>query len=523
LKSLLRSTFVVGPGDKPELLHRNYMDLVSSGLGFDTPVDNALWSFVQRFVTAHNHVPDYTTLTTHFKHAREDTVLDRLEELRTLPVRNQGDFKIRLETKAEERRIRIVSELLKEAAVITSTGLEVPDGKEKKILKGAASAVRFVLDRSHDILTPTLGTRLSGEVTSDGDDFMAEYDRVEADPLAGVGQFTGLEQMDTALSGARRHELWIHAAFTGGLKSTFLLNWAYNQSVYFKHDSLIFSLEMPYEQCRRILYSIHSSHEKFRKIRHKLGLQSDPTATVGVPYDHIKHGTLNDWHPNAKKFLRDYVVPDFNDHKNNEYGKIHIEVADPDKSDFTVADLRQRAELIYSENPFSMIGVDHVSLMAPRKWVSSTTDRLNEVVRDLKRLSMSFRRGQGIAVIALFQIGRRGYQEAQKKREKTGVATYDLTHLSYANEAERSADIVTASWVDDEYEKQNRVQFQCLKSRDSKKFEVFLARVEWPCRRLIQCYDVPQVQAPQGRGGGGAGGNNQKAIDDAADELLNDA
>jgi hypothetical protein len=155
--------------------------------------------------------------------------------------------------------------------------------------------------------------------------------------------------------------------------------------------------------------------------------------------------------------------------------------------------------------------------------VSSTTDRLNEVVRDLKRLSMSFRRGQGIAVIALFQIGRRGYQEAQKKREKTGVATYDLTHLSYANEAERSADIVTASWVDDEYEKQNRVQFQCLKSRDSKKFEVFLARVEWPCRRLIQCYDVPQVQAPQGRGGGGAGGNNQKAIDDAADELLNDA
>lgn len=520
MKTLLRSTFVASPNDKPDLLIRNYLDLVSSGLGFDAPADIAIWGFIQRFFQAHNHVPEYSTLVLHFKHAREDTVLDRLEELRALSSRGQGDFKARLEIIAEDRRIRVVSELLKDAAVITSTGMEInldERGKKTKHLKGPIAAIRYMLDRSHEITTPTLGTRLSGEVTTDGSDFMKEYERVEADPLAGVGQHTGLDQMDATLNGAHRHELWIHAAYTGGMKSTFMLNWAYNQSVYYNSDSLIFSLEMPYEQCRRMLYSMHSSHEKFKGIRYKLGLQKDPDATVGLPYDHIKTGSLDEWHPNAKRFLQNYVVPDFNDQKGNEYGKIHIEVADPDKPDFTVADLRQRAELIYSEHPFSLIFVDHTGLMAPRKWVSSTTERLNEVVRDLKRLSMSFRRGQGIAVVGLFQIGREGFKTAQKKKEKTGAALYDLTHLSYSNEAERSADIVTASWVDDDLEKQNRCQFQCLKSRDSAKFEVFLARVEWPCRRLIQCYDVPIIPEP----GKGGKRNDQKQIDDDAEDLLN--
>lgn len=513
MKTLLRSTFVCSPSDRPDLLLRNYLDLVNSGLGFETPADIVVWEFIQRFVQTHNHVPDYSTLTTHFKHVRETTVLDRLEELRALPARDRGDFQIRLETKAEERRVRIISELIKEAAVITQTGLEVKEGKQTKSLKGPTDAIRYIMDRSHEIVTPTLGSRLDGEVTSDGEDYVREYERVEADPLAGVGQHTGLEQMDTVLQGARRHELWIHAAFTGGLKSTFALNWAYNQSVYYHHDSAFFSLEMPYDQCRRILYSIHSSHEKFKAIRHKFGLQSDPDVTVGLPYENMKCGTLDEWHPNAKKFLVEYVVPDFNDPKNH-YGKIHVKVADPNKTDFTISDLRTQAEMLYTESPFATVFVDHVGLMSPRRWVPNTTERLNEIIRDLKKLSMSFRNGQGIAVVSLFQIGRQGWQDATKRKERHGVALYNLTHLAYANEAEKSGDTITASWVDDDLVKQNRVQFQCLKSRDSAKFETFLARVEWPCRRLLVCYDVPMVsdQTP----------DRQNDIDATADEILGD-
>jgi hypothetical protein len=58
-----------------------------------------------------------------------------------------------------------------------------------------------------------------------------------------------------------------------------------------------------------------------------------------------------------------------------------------------------------------------------------------------------------------------------------------------------SADIVTASWMDEDLAKANRVQFQCLKSRDQKPFEMLWSRVEWPCRRILTCWDTSPGEA----------------------------
>jgi len=514
MKVLLRSCLRVSPDDNETLFLRNFLALQESELGFDIPEDIAIWNFIRAFVRSHNHVPDLLTLQQHFQRGNETEVVDRLETvLSPLPARTKGDFLKRLEDKAEDRRRRRWEEIMKEAAAISSGGIIIKEGKNERHLKGPIDAARYVMEQSHDIVAPTLGTRLSGEVTTDGEDFKSEYERIEADPLAGVGQMTGLQQADVTLSGAKRYELWIHAAFTGGLKSTFALNWMYNQAVYYKHDSVIFSLEMPYNQCRRILYAMHSMHEKFKDIRYKLGLQSHPDLSVGLDYQKIRDGVLNSA---EREFLFNYVVPDLNNPA-NEYGKIHIEVGDPDKSDFTVADLRSKSEILFAKSPFATIFVDHVGLMSPRKWNSSTTERLNEVIRDLKRLAMSFNRGMGIAVVALFQINREGYKAAMKRKERTEQARYDLTHLSYANEAERSADIVTASWVDDDLREINRAQFQCLKSRDQAPFNIFVARVEWPCRRLLTCHDLPPGE------GGGAGSSQEpedQAEIDALGELL---
>jgi hypothetical protein len=92
--------------------------------------------------------------------------------------------------------------------------------------------------------------------------------------------------------------------------------------------------------------------------------------------------------------------------------------------------------------------------------------------------------------VGLFQISREGFKAAEKAEGQ-----YNLTHLSYANEAERSSDIVTTSYLSDEMRKQCRVQFQCLKSRDQAPFEKFLARVEWSCRRLLTCQDIEMLGA----------------------------
>ena len=264
------------------------------------------------------------------------------------------------------------------------------------------------------------------------------------------------------------------------------MNWHYNQAVYYQHNSVLVSLEMPYQQVRRIIYAIHSQHEKFAQIRHDLGIGKS------LDYSRMRDGELSD---NERKFMFDHVVPDFNDPA-NRYGHIHIEVADPDKSDFNVNDLRSRCELLYSKDPaIQMVTVDHAGLMQSRGKYRSTTERLNEVLRDLKRLSMNFNRGMGIAVVALFQISREGYKSAEKNGGR-----YNLTHLSYANEAERSSDIVTAGWVDTELREGNLVKIQCLKSRDNAPFDDFYAGVLWPCRRMVTSNDVsPQTAQKVGQ------------------------
>ena len=91
----------------------------------------------------------------------------------------------------------------------------------------------------------------------------------------------------------------------------------------------------------------------------------------------------------------------------------------------------------------------------------------------------------------LFQISREGYKAATKAREGGTNHVYNLTFLSYANEAERSADIVTASWIDADLGKNNQVLYQCLKSRDQQPFEPFRASIHWPTRKLLTLLDVP--------------------------------
>jgi len=888
MKTLLRSLFLSDQGDDPQQFLGNHQKFLSSGLGFDVPEYNVLWDYIREFVRAHNHTPNITTLRAHFTHTKEDEILNQIEHLVAIKPLTKGDFETLLNARVDDRRQRIWSEALKEAAVITQTGLTIKEGKDDKILKGPIDSARYLVEKARDVVAPALGGRLSGEVTKDGAAARQEYETVEADPLAGMGQMTFIKQMDVALAGAKRYELWIHAAFTGGMKclagdarifdvstgrmrtakdlydegsgpkvhalvegtlgvyqaspliangvraifkvqtdsgrsvrvsgnhpfltpggyvdadkiqtgswvavaasthttqtrtdfsdaevkilgyligdgevqgditftnssrrvrqdflccldelglrpatgtyssypsyrkimerqclsdrrkmiqtirvsrsdgstkswvspvrvlldrtgtygcgsadkfipeglwgcpneqiwlflsalwatdghldrkiqrgthrscpsvwyasisqnlaedlqrllqrvgvhssvskvvtkvggepyfcwyvhvlrrdlstfldqitpvgkevglgrcrkvldrdtkydggrvpsellcrlpdglripsrsgwiyakgakqknwvsgwvaarfaqhadcppeialvlnsrdivweqvravtcegeeqtydlsvpgpenfvvngfithnSTFMLNWAYNQAVVYKQDVLIFSLEMPYSQCRRILYAIHSIHPKFRKIRRQLGLQADENEDVGLPYSNIRDGNLQEWHPKARGFYLDYVIPDFNGDQSiighpywkADYGKIHIEVADPDKQDFTTHDLRSMAEVLYAKTPFQLIFVDHCGLMSPRRHQKDTTANINEVIRDLKKLALGFNRGQGIAVVGLFQISREGYKSALKVKEKTGKAGYNLTHLSYANEAERCVTLDT--------------------------------------------------------------------------------
>jgi len=481
VKTLLRSTFRVDPSDDPTLFLRNAQALADSALGFNVPEEEVLWKWIQDFVSQYHHVPDISTLRGHFESVGQLPVVDRLDALAIERARTQGDFLKLMEVRIEERRLKMTTEILREASNIALTGVTIKEGRKELHLRGPIHALRYVVDKAPEVVAPSSGMRLSGNVTADGDSFSREYERVEADPLAGLGQLTGIEQMDNALKGSKRGELWTHSAFTGGLKSTFAINWHYNQAVFYKHSSILYSLEMPYPQVRRILMGIHTAHPKFEAERKKRGIKRC------LHYEKIRDGELT---PEEKEFLFTVVVPDLEDPA-NMYGNLHIEVSNPDKSDFNINDLRSKSELLFNKDPaIRMLTIDHVGLMSSRERYSNTTEKLNEIIRDAKKLAMNFNRGLGIAVNALFQISREGFKAAEKNGGR-----YNLTHLSYANEAERSSDIVTASYVDQELEDSNLVKFQCLKSRDNAKFKDFYAGVLWPCRRIYWVHDVTPDQA----------------------------
>lgn len=474
---LLRSCIPTKPSEDSELCAQNVRILHESELDFGQTSDGAIFTFIKDFVDIHQHAPSSKTLEEHFLSSNDTASIDRLRVLETYTPLYRGDFEVRLKAKAEERRTKLSLDLLEEAKKIITQGIKVKEGRKEKLLHGAEDAIHYLMNRSHDLVAPVLGTKLSGEVTMDGQDFYDKYMKTKSDPLAGLGQMTGIQQMDATLRGAKKKQLWTHAAFTGGLKSTFMLNWAYNQAVYYGHDSVIFSLEMPYEQDRDILFAMHSTNASLEPQRKKYNIKT------GLDYQKIRDGELM---PNEEDYLRE-VVADFSSGK---YGKIHVEVAPPTVENYTVADIRARAELIHSSSPLSLLFVDHAGLMSPRHYSNSTTERLNEVLRDFKKMSMGFNKGEGIAVVCLFQISREGFKSA----EKNG-GNYNLTHLSYANEAERSSDIVTTSYVDDDLKKQNFVRFQCLKSRDNPPFEPFHSSVYWPTRRVQTCTQQPLTDA----------------------------
>ena len=492
--NLLRSIFVSGPTDPPDAFLENYRNLKWAAIVFQTEEDARIFKYVDEFVGLHGHVPNIATIRTSLEFNRDNSAIDRLEFLSSARPSTQGDFVVLLEEVAERARRDLLDRVIREAHTISQTGMSIRVGREEKTYSGSVDAVNHILAVAPTLLTPTMGSRISGEVLGDGSNFREEFEKAEADPTLSMGRFTGIKQFDDVFGGLRRGEMWIHSAYAGGLKTTFALNWFYNMAVYMGESSVYFALEMTYQHLRNIVLAMHSYHGKFKDVRCELGLQGETGPSTGVDYTRIKNAKVT---PEERAFLFDHVLPDMERGiASGEYGAMFIEVADPNKRRYTMFDLKSAAEMAHGKRRIKQIFIDHASIVDPEETGLGTTDGLNRVIRDAKKLALNFNRKEGIPVLTLFQLNREGYANALKwvekhpdYRDERGSTPYTLNNLSYANEAERSADIVTASWTDTALEKENRAMFMSLKARDSAKPTTFFTRVVWPYRRMLTCED----------------------------------
>ena len=268
--------------------------------------------------------------------------------------------------------------------------------------------------------------------------------------------------------------------------TTFALNWCYHLVTRYRSNVLYYSLEMPYEQLRLQVYVIHSSHAKWRTMGYK-----------PLDYRKVRDGELSA----EEEAFYQKVIDDFC--HNPEY--CQFEIRTPDR-DMTIDDIRIDAELTHKQMEIGLVVIDHGQLMEARKGKKSKdyVIELNSIIRDCKKFCLHFNHGEKIPTLLLFQINRQGKEEATKNQGR-----YKMSALAYANEVEKSADVITTTFLDDEHRRNGTTLFCNMKNRDNPLIEPFLAKVEFACRRIYN------LDVYQGADGSGMSVDDHQAVLDA--------
>jgi len=467
---LLRSIIDFEDGKiDPEALSVNFRYLLGSNIQWNRPDDEQIFRFVKSYFE-HNlpNLPSAQTVEDYFTKANNVEALERLKDIEGQPVYTYANYGFLLKQLLDDQNKVKMLKLLKDAQEVVSKGMEVQEGREKKIYRGTSDAHLFYSARAVDLLPREANTRTRGNLRVLTDNSWEAYLAAKHDKSKAYGKLTGINDIDKVCRGIKRGEMWVHAGFAGELKSTFALNWAYNLVTRFRANVFYVSLEMPLEQIQRIIHVLHSANGKFAAMGYE-----------PLDYRKVRDGELS---LEEEKFY-DLVLNDFAN--NPEYAR--FEIWCPDR-DVTLDDIRIEAELMHRQMEIGLLVIDHGGLVKPRRHNTNYTIELNSVLRDGKKLALHFNGGEGIPLLMLFQINRDGKDQADKA---DGV--YKMRALSYANEAERSADVITTTYLNQAHRQAGTTVCCNLKNRDNPLFDRTIVKVNFTCRRLKN-FDVTQVE-----------------------------
>ena len=487
MKRVLRSLIDVDGTHPPPFFIANYQYFIQSKLQPDRDDDLKIWKFVRSYYQTRFEPPSLAVLYDHFRGVEDLEVEERLREYEKTPLYIRTNFQHLIGTLKEERDKAEFLSLVALSADIVRKGVTLED---KTRLKGLKDAVPYLLRRASNLVTPEHNARIRGNFRDDFDEVFAEYEVAELDRSNSVGKLTGLADIDRVIRGIRKGQLWIHAAYVGELKSTFAINWCYNLVTRYCSNVFYASLEMSYEELRMQIGCLHSTHPKWG-------------GRKPLIYEHIQNGLLSQ---EEKDFFVE-VWKDFT--TDSSYGDFHCWCPADDST--TISDIRREAEMVNQESEVSLIVVDHGGLADAEKTKKNKdyTVELNSILRGCKKLARNFNNGAKVPVLVLFQINREGKDYADKNQGR-----YKLRHLSYANEAERSADIVTTSYLNDDLRSKGFAIFDNLKRRAGPKFEPIQVRAH------LECYRLYNLDGYKGSSGTGMVGADYKQTLDLMDSIL---
>jgi replicative DNA helicase len=458
MKQLLRSVIDFDGLITQENLVFNLQKLVNSRYEWQRPDDQRVYRFVIDYFQQRLEVPQSVTVIDYFERLKDVEVIERVKDIASASAYVRTNFKYLLDTQLEEQnRVKAVA-ILKETQEIITKGLEI-EGERKA---GVRDGLQHFAGKANELIIPDYNARIRGDIRVDGNEVWNEYETAKLNKDKAYGRFTGLTNIDDVCHGQKKGELWVHAAYPGELKTTFAMNWCYNLVTRYRANVLYCSMEMPYAQLRKQAYVLHSANMRWRQ------------EGFGEPLDYrkVRDGNLN---PAEEKFYQE-VIRDFNYNQ----GYTSFEVWAPDK-EVTMDDIKLEAELLHKQMEVGLIVLDHGMLIEARKKKRSKdyVVELNSVIRDAKKLALHFNGGEGIPVLMLYQINRQGKDDADKAEGR-----YKMKALTYANETEKSADIISTTYLNEEHRKAGTTLFCNLKNRDNPLFEPFVASVNFSARRI---------------------------------------
>jgi replicative DNA helicase len=359
---------------------------------------------------------------------------------------------------------------------IISSGIEIKDRKKVKKIKGIQAGLDYLVSNVRKFRKSLGQAKIEGQIRSveDCEEVITGYrKRIKTSTIEQQlpsGPCTFLENIDQVFNGVQLGDLCIIAAFVSHGKSTFVANMAYN-AAFVGFNGIFQTLEMTYEEMRDMIYVLHTSNEDWKKVpkyKHLAGK---------ITYENVRRGLLS---PEEQEFFEtaalDFVT-------RQDYGTLYMrqppEALTPSGLEMEMYD--KNAELMEMQKKLDYVIVDYLGLMIQdreERYGDWNVD-LNGIIKRMKNLALTFNSGKGTRIISPFQINREGWKEAVKN---DGV--YQLTALSNAHEAERSADQIIALFTDNEKKKAGTTKICCLKHRKGAFFDPFEAAFDYKTKRI---------------------------------------
>lgn len=464
--------------DESESLSDNAFRIIDAPINFFhiNSVLQEIFKFVQTFYDEIGDLPTFALLESEFERRGLHEAKEELEDLKNFPVHTEASFDYIKKEVIKDLHQSKFNKLLAEVSKINSGELKIG----KRVLTGTKEALDYLLERSEEYYYQTADQKTDAEMSESGADALKRFEAAKEDNLANYGILSGIDPIDRELKGVKKKELLIIAGSTGECKTTLSMNYAYNAVISGGFNVLFVTLEMPKEIIQDKLHCMHANNKNLQR---ELGVD------IYATYNDMRNGELS---PRQEAYYR-YAVNDWDARgmgrpdRKFPYGKLYI--WQPDRR-LTPSLLTSKMNMLNKADPIHLVIVDHPGLMSPDdpSAYKGETAALNEIMKRLKGLAMTFNNNEGVALIAPFQINREGKKSVVKRTEKDKddknttfsikdlekplYSTYDL---SYANEAERSADSVIYTYLNDDLRKNNNLHIGCIKSRHGGIFKPFIA------------------------------------------------